>query len=283
MTLALIRSALPASAALATLVAFTSLAHAAGEDCLRDTECGSSELCLGGICTVPETEPPACEAGCDFDEECVDGFCKTEGVTCDNPGGQCWVEQDHGECECFSGDGMGWSDGFNPDDPPQTKTDEELLEQCGSVLVETCGTEPPMLPETCVGDVLTDCESFVELESIAIGDCGEGTPEVTIARVGDCCDTFAEPFYADYRECMLEADTPTCALISSCESDGGTGAVDGGNEGDTDGGTDPTGGDTDRDTGAGAADEDTSSCSVGGGSGGWILLFGLLGWRRRRD
>ncbi len=283
MTLDCLRSALPGGAALATLLLGAASAHAEGEACLRDTACLGSELCLGGTCTTPQTAPPACGDGCNFDEACVDGFCKTEGIACDNPGGRCWVEQDHGLCECFSGDGVGWSDGFNPDDPPQTQTDDELLTRCTDVLVETCGTQPPMLPSSCAGEVRTDCEAFVELESAAIGDCGDGTPEVNIARVGRCCDTYDEPSYAAYRMCLLEGDAPTCALLASCEDDAGTGGLGEGNDGDTDAGADPSGTDTDA-QGAGADNEDTSSCSVGPGNRGWTLLglFALMPWARRR-
>lgn len=270
------------------MLAFASPALAEGESCVRDTDCGGSELCLGGLCAVPEAAPPTCEAGCEFDETCDDGFCKVEGITCDNPAGRCWVEQDHGLCECLNGEGSGWSDGFNPDDPPETKTDDQLFAQCGDALVDACGTEAPSLPDSCVGDVLTDCEAFIALENAAIGDCGEGTPEVTIARVGDCCDTYAEQFYADYRECVMAADAPTCALIGECEGGDGTGEDDG--NGDTDGGSDPTEGGTgatagDTDSSApGADDEDTSSCSVGNGGQGWALLglFALLPFVRRR-
>jgi len=286
-----VRLLLPVSVALSTTLLLASPALAEGEDCVRDTDCGNSELCLSGVCAVPETLPPTCEDGCEIDETCDDGFCKVEGVACDNPAGRCWVEQDHGLCECFNGQGAGWSDGFNPDDPPQTKTDEEMFAQCDDTLTKVCGVEAPSLPDTCVGDVLAGCEALMLLENAAAEDCGETAAEVSIVRLAECCDRHDEPDYADYRECYEAADTPTCEL-REC----GNGGVEDPEFGDTDGSRDPTEGDGnataattdptagDTDSGPEAVDQDTSSCSVGGDGQGWTLLglFSLLPFVRRR-
>lgn len=287
MALSSVRLLLPLSAALSSMLLFASPASAEGEDCIRDTDCGGSELCLGGICAVPETLPPTCDAGCEFDETCDDGFCKVEGIACDNPAGRCWVEQDHGLCECISGEGAGWSDGFNPDDPPETKTDDEMLAQCGDTLAKVCGVEAPTLPETCVGEVLTGCEAFLLLENAVAEDCGEDPPEVGIARLTECCDRYEEPDYAEYRECLGATDAPTCEQRSECVNDDG--GVEDPEFGDTDGGSDPTAATTDptagdTDAGGGAVDQDTSSCAVGSGEQGWALLglFALLPFVRRR-
>ncbi|MBV1862611.1 MAG: hypothetical protein KUG77_29590 [Nannocystaceae bacterium] len=282
-----VRLLLPISAALSTMLLLASPAFAEGEDCVRDTDCESSELCLGGVCAVPETPPPTCEAGCEIGESCDDGFCKVEGVACDSPAGRCWVEQDHGLCECVSGEGAGWTDGFNPDDPPQTKTDDEMFTQCGDTLAKVCGTEAPSLPDTCVGDVLAGCEAFLLLENAVAEDCGETVPEVGIARLSECCNRYDEPDYADYRECLGVADVPTCEVRSECANDDG--GVEDPEFGDTDGGSDPTEGDDnatagDTDSSAGEVDQDTSSCSIGGDEQGWALLglFALLPFARRR-
>ena len=281
MRLDMVRLAVPASISLAFVLASAAPARAEGESCVRDTDCGGQELCLGGVCAVPETAPPTCAGGCEFDETCVDGFCKVEGVACDNPAGRCWVEQGHGLCECGAGEGAGWSDGFNPDDPPQTKTDAEMFTQCTDTLVEVCGTEAPSLPDSCVPDVLADCEAFLLLENAVAEDCGEGVPEVTIARLGECCDRYDEPDYVEFRNCLGGTDAPTCAQRSECVDGEGGGRGEG--AGDTDSGGDQDGGDTDASTGI---DEDTSSCSVGNGSEDWTVvgLFALLPFvgRRRR-
>lgn len=281
------RFALPFAAALTTTLALATPALAEGEDCVRDTDCNGSELCLGGLCAVAESPPPTCDAGCEFDETCDDGFCKVEGVACDNPAGRCWVEQDHGLCECIAGEGAGWSDGFNPDDPPQTKTDDEMFAQCGDTLVKVCGTQAPSLPDSCVAEVLTDCEALLEHENTAAQDCGEDSAEVTISRLGECCDRFEEPDYADYRACLTASDAPTCEQHDQCVNEVDSGG--GENDGDTDGTTDPTEGGTgviggDTDTSAGVADEDPSGCSTGQGGQGWglLALFTLLPLVRRR-
>lgn len=274
------RTLLPLSAAVAALIAMPDPASAAGEACTRDTDCADAELCLGQVCTVPETAPATCETECDYDEECVDGFCKTEGVACDNPAGRCWVEQDHGSCECLDGNGAGWSDGFNPDDPPEELDDAGLFDECTAVLADTCGTEPPSLPDSCQGNVLTECQAVVDTEVAANTDCGGNPPSSTIARVGECCDGFDAPGAQEYRTCMLQdvADV-TCDLIETCEGDldgdpEGAGTNDGEGEGDTDSGGAAGGGDE---------DESKSACTIGGGSPSALLLLGVLGlWRRRR-
>ena len=270
-----LRVALPLFAALA-LLGTAATARAEGEACTRDTECGGPELCLQQTCTVPETTPAACEGECEspFQYTCIEGYCKSEGIACDNPAGRCWVEQNSGECECLSGEGAGWSGGFNPDDPPVEKTDEELFAECSATLAETCGTEPPSLPDTCQGEVLTSCQAFVDAELAALADCGETPPSATIAAVGHCCDSFEQPEAQTYRACILDgADAPTCALLETCEGDA-IGQDEGANDGDTDGG--PTGAEED------AAEQDKSACAIGGGTPGALLLLGLLGLRRRR-
>src|SRR5690606_32375732 len=110
-----------------SVLTFEGVAAAAGEACLRDTECGGAELCLDGTCDL-DSDPPACAptGTCEgWENTCVDGFCKTEGVVCRNPAGACWVRDGGGVCTCADGEGAGWSDGFNPDDPPQEPTDME--------------------------------------------------------------------------------------------------------------------------------------------------------------
>ena len=271
----LLRVALPLCAAL-TVLGTTATARAEGEACARDTDCGGPELCLQQVCAVPETLPVTCEGECEspFQYACIDGYCKSEGVACDNPAGRCWVEQDHGECECLSGEGAGWSDGFNPDDPPEDQTDEELFTECTAVLAETCGTEPPTLPDSCQGEVLATCQTLVDTEFAALVDCGDTPPGATIAAVGHCCDSYDQPEAQTYRDCILAgADAPTCALLDDCAG-ASIGQGEGANDGDTDGG--PTG------TAEDDTDEAKSACSVGGGTPGALLLLGLLGLRRRR-
>ncbi len=116
---------------------------------------------------------------------------------------------------------------------------------------------------------------------------GDGAPEVNIFRVGQCCDSFGEQAYVDYRECVLAADALSCELLVECEEGGFGGTQNEG--GDTDDGTDPTDAGTaatagDTDAAPGADDEDKSSCAVGRGNQGWTLLglFALLPFARRR-
>lgn len=274
-------------------------ARAEGESCVRDTDCEGAELCEGGVCAVSESPPASCDAGCEpLFEVCDDGFCKPEGVVCENPAGRCWyegtsavdgvIDEGHTECECADGSASGGTHGYNPDDPPAPPPDEEQLVLCEQTLTSICGTEAPTLPDSCQGDILTECEALVAIEDAARLDCGYDVPEVTIARVGECCDGYAEAGLSDYQTCMLEKTEPECADLDACiaeasETEGATdgeGAVD-------DGTTDPTGADTD-DAQEGEVEQDSDSasgCSVGEGGRGWMLLglVGLLGLRRRRS
>jgi hypothetical protein len=186
----------------------------------------------------------------------------------------CWVRNGGGTCACGSGDGSGWSDGYNPDDPPMDLTDPELYTSCIGALVETCGEDPPALPDACNGEVLTECEAFVEQSDHYAMLCGDDVPEANIARIGQCCDTYSDAAYAEYRACMLAIESETCPgeQLDACE---GVGA----DEGDTDGAA----------SGAGESKQDgdggSKGCSIAGASGGWgvgLVLLGFAGWFGRR-
>lgn len=210
-----------------------------------------SFLVLGGSTTMPAEVP----------------------VVCSNPAGECELLQGSGSCECGDGDGSAWSDGYNPDDPPEPKTEEELLAECNAVLVETCGEDPPSLPPTCEGEVLTECEAYVEAENALLQACGDEVPEVDIARVGACCDSFDNPDYATYRDCIMAVENPTCDALLACESMGGAGQ---GN----------AAGDSAEDADELSEDDDTkASCSVvpHGSTGQPFALLALLAFLRRRS
>jgi hypothetical protein len=253
-------------------------ALAAGEPCLRDTECAGAELCIAEACAASEPAPEPCDAQGEcprYHLTCSDGFCKGGGVVCRNPAGVCWVRDGGGTCECGSGEGAGWTDGYNPDDPPVTPTDAELYESCGASLVETCGEDPPSLPESCTGEVLTDCEAFVGKSDHFAMLCGDDVPEVNIARIGHCCDTYSDPLSAAYRACVLAIDSQTCPAqqLDACAAPPG--------DTDTDDGAA---------SGAGESKEDgeaaSRGCSIGAGTGGWSAAIVLLAFavrvRRRR-
>jgi hypothetical protein len=262
------------SVGLAWALLAPSTASAAGEACLRDTACAGAELCLDGACAEAGPAPAACESDgdCEGTLGCNGGFCKGEGVACRNLAGACWVENGGGSCMCNDGEGSGWSDGFNPDDPPPVLTDEELVEVCTSALVDSCGVDPPALPPSCAGDVLTDCEAFVDVEDAILRLCGDEVPTVNIARVGACCDTFDDEVYAAYRTCVTAIEVgDTCPgdAFATCEAQGG----------------DPNGADAEGDGSPEEGDDGTkSACTIGGHASPWwfAALFGLAWALRRR-
>jgi len=251
------------------------VAAAEGEACFRDTECVGAERCVESACAA-DASLPSCTDDDDCEEGgtvCDDGFCKLEGVVCTNPAGTCWVEGGGGRCHCGNGEDSGWSGGYNPDDPPEPKTDEEQQLACMEELIESCGEDPPALPDTCVGEVLAHCEAFVEQEDALLQLCGEDVNDVNIGRVGACCDSYADEPYAAYRECVLAielGDTCPGDAWGECEGDGG-GAND--QEGD------PASGEDDDD-GASKA-----GCRIAGSDPAWALfaLFGLAARRRARS
>jgi hypothetical protein len=251
------------------------VASAAGEACYRDTECVGAELCLAGVCTAAEVQSCSTADDCDDDDAgCADGFCKVEGVTCQNPAGACWVRDGGGLCECGNGDGSGWGDGFNPDDPPEPPTDDDLLASCQANLVESCGEDPPALPDSCTGQVLEDCEALIDREDEFSLACGEEAPAIDIARVGRCCDDYEDEMSAAYRECVLALEVEGCSdALGECESDVG--------------GEPASGEDTQE--GEQSGDDDTTGrgCAIAGEREGTAWLAGLaavlaFGATRRR-
>jgi len=253
--------------ALGALVPAT--AAAAGEACFRDTECAGAELCVDGVCSTADPSVQACTDvdDCDDEDVCLAGFCKFEGVACRNVAGACWLEGDAGRCECGDGNGSQWTDGFNPDDPPEPQTDPELQTECAAVLVDTCGDTPPALPDSCTGQVLEDCEAFVEQEHAMAVLCGEDVPSSNIARTGECCEQYDDPSFTDYRECLVAIDLgPGCPADAwdQCESSADGGAVD-----EQDGAED-------------SDDAEKAGCRTASGSPWAVLaLFGLSAALRR--
>lgn len=279
------------------LTAFAPNAYAEGEACGRDTECAGVELCQESACTVTESPPPTCDEGCDPEDVCTDGYCKREGVTCDNPAGRCWmmptfvdgelVNEGHGECECADGNGSGWTAGYNPDDANVLPADDVLLDSCNRILIEDCGSEAPTLSESCQGDVLTTCEAFVGITDTARRACGADIPEATFARLGECCDDYDELEFSEYRECVLDLEDPDCTELTACEPelpDDTSELTEDGGGAETDGDSSDTDDDDSSDTDAASAGQasEGSGCSTGGPPRGSFLFFLLLLPLRRR-
>lgn len=259
-----VRSRLVGWTAAALVVMAPGVAAAQGEACFRDTECPDAGLCIDGVCSADDPSLDACtdDDDCDADSVCSTGYCKTEGVVCRNPAGACWERDNASTCHCADGMSSQSSGPFNPDDPPEPQTDEELAAACTEELVDACGDSAPMLPESCTGDVLDTCEAFVEREDELMLACdGEEPPEVNIGRVGECCDTQDDEAYAAYRACVLEIEVgDSCPgdAWAACEGDGGE---------DHDGA-----GEEEK------ADEDAAKgCRVGAPSAWTLLLLALFG------
>ena len=256
-----------------TVVSVSSEAHAAGEDCFRDTECAGSELCIDGTCDLGGALPSCTDnAGCPgFGAVCSDGFCKNDGVVCRNAGGACWVKNGSGQCACLDGNESGWVDGYNPDDPPVERTDAELQVACAETLVDDCGDSAPSLPDACVGGVLEHCEAYVAKEDALLQVCGEQVPSSPLARVGTCCLEHDDSHMASYRACVLDLDASACPDEAWNDCYGYEG--DGTQEGDA-----ASGGDRDAD------EASKKGCHLGRETPpvALLILLGLVTRLRRR-
>lgn len=283
---------------LASSLALPALASAASTPCVRDSECAGAEACVDGACEVHALPLSSCGSvdDCDHNEACTDGYCKSDDIVCRNPAGACWLTQSSGECSCLDGDGGGWSDGFNPDDPAPVLTEEELQVECSTTLADMCGTETPSLSDACTDTVLQECQAYADKVDVLAELCDATVPFSNLGLVNSCCEEYDVPEFVETRECLLAADVNSCeSAYTSCYGTPGDPAGEGSTDDDasTDGlsgsdDQDPRSVDDNDDAAAEGSDADGSkgSCAVDrrSANGGWLLALGALLWfgRRRR-
>jgi len=247
-------------------LASPNLAHAEGEACERDSECGGSELCHEAICTASDEPGYACgeEAPhCQEWDTCVDGTCKRHDITCRDATGVCFASDTVGECRCVNAPGIEWTGPL----------EGIPVDTCFSRLAETCPDEVP--PPQCESDeLLARCEAYVAIEHQLTETCRGYVDEDAFAvnlDIEQCCNEDSEPGIAAWHTCVLGLEADDCAGEDACdpqEPGGGSGIgqpVDGSHDG------------------AGQTDDDGAGCRVGApGAFAPLLLLGALGFRRRR-
>lgn len=254
--------------AVAALVASVpGVAAAEGEACVRDTDCPGAGLCVDAVCSADDPSVDACTVDDDCTSgDCFDGFCKIEGVTCRNPAGACWERDNGSTCHCADGMSSQSSGPFDPENPPEPKSDEELAATCVEELVDTCGAEAPTLPEGCDGDVRAECEELVVREDQLAFVCdGEEPADENLGRVSECCENFDDEAYASYRACVIDLEVGDACpgdAWAACEGDVGGEDQDGAGESEKD------------------DDDAAKGCRVGGASAWTLLLLALFGVSR---
>jgi hypothetical protein len=248
--------------------AITAIASAAGAQCYRHEECPDDQLCIEQACAEPDEPLDTCDNVDDCPASahflCDDGYCKKDGVYCQNPAGHCNV--DNGWMSCGCEDGIGSDGDGGEEDPPPT--DEELYTECVEILVAECGEDAPDINDECTPDQLETCEGYYDWLNQLHAECEQETEEVGFAQLAFCCHDLedGEEGFQDRIDCVMALALEDCADLEDCWDDGGDA---GGSDSDADSDTDA---DAEADTGA----DDSGGCSLASGAGRSSRQPGLL-------
>ncbi len=301
---------------LSVALGFATQAQAAA-DCYRHLDCPDDELCINTVCTEPEEPLDECtgDGPCNEDGTCDDGFCKRDGVYCENPAGHCYEESARSSCRCE--DGMGMVSGMDPAAEAPSLTDEELYAQCQEELISGCGEEAPDISDECTDEQLSLCTDMLERINQFLEACGDEPRELGYRRLASCCRDVDDESFQEFHDCITDLDVGDCEGFEGCmpevmpgggvpigpsdssdsregDSEQGVWVADGGvgvgadgegatlvSPGAAPGGQDDAGA-ADEEDGAGAADAeaDDSGCAVapalGSGSPSALSSFALL-------
>ncbi len=233
------------------------------QDCYRHAECNGQDLCIENTCTVSEEPLDTCSGNGDCSGShnlCDDGFCKMDGVYCQNPAGHAYEENMWGSCSCEDGLGSEW---MGEEEPDPLLSDPELYDLCMEGLISQCGEEAPDINDECTGEQLDACTGYYDHVNALLVECGEEAEEVSFWVLSHCCediDDGDEEFQQVY-DCVMGLSLSECALLEDCFDMGESAGDDNFGAGDDEQSTDPT--------------VETSDCSFSPipTSGGFLLKF----------
>jgi hypothetical protein len=157
---------------------------------------------------------PGCttDDNCGYHEVCHDGFCKGEGVSCENDAGRCRTDNGWMSCGCADGIGM---DGMGEVPPEEMKSDEELFEECIDMLTSACGEEAPDITEECTESELATCEAYYAKLSEIGAACGEEVEEPSYAELRFCCRDVGRGDTGSI-ECVMALPAGECTDLETC-------------------------------------------------------------------
>jgi hypothetical protein len=247
---------------------------AASAQCFRHEECPADQLCLEQTCSDPDEPLDTCGTADDCTGGlhllCDDGYCKTDGVYCQNPAGHC--NFDNGWFTCGCEDGMGYDGGGPEEDPPPT--DEDLYAECVDILVMMCGEEAPDINDECTPEQLETCEEYFDWINQLLVACEWETDEVGYAQLASCCHDLedGDEWFQDQIDCVMALTLEECADLADCYEDGEDG---GSSDTDVDSDSD-TDSDSDADGEPDPGKKDTGGCGIAPRAEGFSLLLGML-------
>jgi hypothetical protein len=194
-------------------------------ECYRHAQCPDDELCIETVCQSPAVPLPACEKAEDCDQDsvaCDDGFCKHEGVYCQNPAGHCYAESGEDRCACENGMGMGGG----TVGVPEPKTDEELYAGCLETLSLSCGDEAPDINDECSEEALQICTDYFDKIFLLREACGGQAEQPGYAELAHCCRGADDQEFLDHKDCVMSIEASQCERLDDCwPQDGTSGGV----------------------------------------------------------
>jgi hypothetical protein len=194
-------------------------AQAAQEvECYRHNECPGEQLCINTVCEQPQEALQECEESGDCDgAECVEGFCKEEGVYCENPAGHCYYESNQSRCSCETGQGSASaSAGSDSSEQPIELTDAQLYEQCQENLSMDCGDEAPDIHDECTDAQLDTCTTFYETANEILISCDQEPFELDYFQLASCCRDSDDEDFTDTFDCIMDLDSDDCEGLEEC-------------------------------------------------------------------
>jgi len=202
--------------------AVAAMAAVADAQCYRHEECPADQLCLEQTCSDPDEPLDTCGDADDCSGGshwlCDDGYCKMDGVYCQNPAGHGYEENEWGHYSCEDGLACDWI----AEEPPDVLADdEELYARCLENLVSSCGEEAPDINDECTPEQLAACEDYFDWIEQLQTACDQETEEVGFFQMASCCHDLedGDEWFQDALDCVMGLALEDCADLPDCYPD----------------------------------------------------------------